>query len=195
MSITGVILAGGRGTRMGGADKGLVLFNGKPLIQHVIERVHPQVNALLINANRSHDEYARFGYPVIRDDTLDGVEDFAGPLAGILSALTHARTELVLIVPCDVPRLPLDLVTRLQSQLAQTHTRACIAHDGTRIQPTCALLHVALRDELRAALIRGERKTQTWMQTVGCSTADFSDAAEAFFNMNSSSDKTHTCRK
>lgn len=188
MNITCVILAGGRGTRMGGVDKGLVLFDGKPLVQHVIKRIRPQVSNLLINANRSHGEYTRFGYPVISDDTLDGVEEFAGPLAGMLTALIHANTELVLIAPCDTPLLPLDLAARLHAQLVQTDTRACIAHDGTRAHPTCALLHVSLRDELRAALLRGDRKAERWLHSIGCSSADVSDVADAFININSPGD-------
>src|SRR5687767_9816016 len=110
MTVTGVILAGGQGSRMGGIDKGLRDFRGRPLVGHAIERLAPQVDELLINANRNPEAYARFGYPVIADE----IPGFAGPLAGFERGLAHARGDLVVTAPCDSPFLPADLVERLR---------------------------------------------------------------------------------
>ena len=109
MSITGIVLAGGLGRRMGGVDKGLVDFLGKPLVAHVIQRLNPQVDEILINANREIDRYAAFGHPVIQDD----IEGFAGPLAGLHKGMREAKHPYVLTVPCDSPLLPMNLVGRL----------------------------------------------------------------------------------
>ena len=186
-NITGAILAGGRGARMGGIDKGLVKLDGRPLVEHVIQRLQPQVPDIIISANRSHHEYARYGFTVVGDTVKSG-DDYAGPLAGILSALTHATTDYIVIVPCDVPRLPKDLVTRLLLQLQCDGSRACMAHDGARAQPIFALLHVSLRNELRRALHSGEGKVGRWLQNCGCSTADFSASPECFINLNTAED-------
>ena len=180
-NITGVILAGGRGTRMGGVDKGLVKLDGKPLIEHVILRLQPQVPHIIISANRNQDEYAHYGFAVISDEVES---NDAGPLAGIFSALTYATTEYILTVPCDAPRLPHDLAARLLQQLELENTRACMAHDGTRAQPIFTLLHTCLRDDVLRALRAGEHKVRLWLQHRGCSSADFSDRAECFINLN-----------
>ena len=123
MPISAIILAGGRATRMDGADKGLVLFQQKPLIAHVIDRLAPQVDEVLINANRETEAYGRLGYPVLQDE----VTGFAGPLAGMQLGLKHAKSEYVLTVPCDSPLLPLDLAARLESALVQGHAEIAIA--------------------------------------------------------------------
>lgn len=188
MNITGVILAGGRGTRMGGADKGWIEFAGEPLVTHVLRRLQPQVNEILISANRNIEEYARFGHRVIADDRTVTNEDFPGPLAGVLSALTHARNEFVLIVPCDAPQLPLDLAQRLLTALQKNGTRAAYAHDGQRPQPTFALLHTDLRSGLGNALHSGTRKMETWLTGIGACLVDFSDCPQAFVNINAPDD-------
>ena len=107
--ITGLILAGGRGSRMGSVDKGLQPFKGTPMVAHVLARFQPQVDEILINANRSIDEYSAFGYRVI----ADAIDGYAGPLAGLHIGMTHASHPLVATVPCDSPFLPLDLIARL----------------------------------------------------------------------------------
>jgi molybdopterin-guanine dinucleotide biosynthesis protein A len=182
--ITGVILAGGRGSRMDGADKGLVAYQGRPLVEHVIERLRPQVDTLLINANRNIDAYARYGYALVRDSALPGVEDYPGPLAGIFAALVRATTESVAIVPCDVPQLPHDLVPRLVAAREQTGARACYAYDGQQAHFVCALLSISLQDALRNFLSRGERKLEFWLKEVGAVAVDFSDQPHAFRNVN-----------
>lgn len=181
LNITGVILAGGLATRMDGVDKGLVELEGKPLVEHVIQRLHPQVPDIIISANRHRDEYARYGFAVISDAAET---NGAGPLAGISSALHYAKTDYILTVPCDAPRIPRDLAARLLTQLQLDGSRACMAHDGERPQPIFALLHASLQENVRRALSRGEYKVGLWLQSIGCGIADFSDCAECFINLN-----------
>ena len=126
--ITAAILAGGRGTRLGGADKGLEKLSGRPLVAHIIAALVPQCGTLLINANRNQPRYAAFGYPVVNDDN----DDYLGPLAGMLSVLRAARTRHVLCVPCDAPLLPADLTTRLWRALTDKQAQAS---PGTSVCP------------------------------------------------------------
>lgn len=133
--ITGIILAGGLGRRMGGVDKGLQLLDGRPLVRHVAERLAPQVDQLLINANRSQADYAALGYPVLADE----IPDFAGPLAGLHAALSAATTAWVVTVPCDSPYLPLDLVSRLQAGLQSSAAGLAVAHVEGRLHPVFCL--------------------------------------------------------
>jgi len=183
-NITGVILAGGRGARMGGVDKGLVDLHGKPLVEHVIQRLQPQVPCIIVSANRNHAAYARYGFAVVGDEVISSDVAYAGPLAGILSAMMQATTDYIVTVPCDAPRLPTDLVARLLMQLQRDRGRACMAYDGTRAQPIFALLHTSLRDEVRRALRAGQNKVERWLRDSGCSSADFADCAAAFINLN-----------
>ncbi|MCG8488224.1 MAG: molybdenum cofactor guanylyltransferase [Chromatiales bacterium] len=177
---TAVILAGGRGSRMGGNDKGLVLLEGKPLIEHVITTIAPQVGHLLINANRNMADYQKFGYPVIRDE-LSG---YQGPLAGIYSALEQISTPDLITVPCDGPRLPQDLVARLARAREAEAADIAVAHDGKRLQPVYALIAKKLRPSLKAYLDGGDRKIDLWYAQHKMATADFSDIPETFLNIN-----------
>lgn len=181
--ITGLVLAGGRGTRMGGLDKGLVELDGKPLVAHVLARLAPQVGALLISANRNLDRYAALGAPVVTDPPEHG--PFAGPLAGIRAALAALRTPWLAVVACDTPNLPLDLVERLAAGL--DGARASVAAAGGRTHALCCLLHSALRASLDEALARGERRVAAWLAGVGARTVEFADA-EAFVNCNAAAD-------
>ena len=182
--ITGVILAGGKGRRMGGLDKGLVEFSGRPLIAHVIDRLRPQVGTILINANRHTIEYRRFGYLVIKDE----LDDFQGPLAGFATALRSAKTPYILTVPCDGPVLPDDLAARLINALNENTAELAVAYDGLRMQPVYALIATTLLPSLTEFLNRGERKIDHWYALHKTALADFSDVAESFFNINSSTD-------
>jgi molybdenum cofactor guanylyltransferase len=177
---TAVILAGGRGSRMGGHDKGLVPLDGKPLVEHVITSIAPQVEHLLINANRNITDYQRYGYPVIRDE-LSG---YQGPLAGIYSALEQITTPELITVPCDGPRLPSDLVSRLADARDAESAEIAVAHDGHRLQPVYALIPKKLRQSLKAYLDGGDRKIDLWYAQHKMAKADFSDIPETFLNIN-----------
>ena len=183
--ITAVVLAGGRGRRMEGRDKGLVEFQGRPLIIHVIEAISPQVSSLLINANRNAETYAALGYPVIAD-TLDG---FQGPLAGFLSAMQTATCEDIVTVPCDGPMLPADLVARLVKARAEAGAEIAVAHDGDRLQPVYALIPVRLKDSLKRYLQAGDRKIDLWYAQHRMVAADFSDIPETFININTEQER------
>jgi len=178
--ITGLVLAGGRATRMGGIDKGLVEFDGRALIERAIARLRPQVAEMLISANRSLDRYRAFGFPVLLDAD-EGLEPFPGPLAGMLAGLRAARTPWLAVVPCDAPFLPTDLVSRLADGLAGS--RAAVACVGERIEPLFCLLHVDLADDLAAALAHGERRAEAWLRGVGAAPALFL-VSESFANLN-----------
>jgi molybdenum cofactor guanylyltransferase len=188
-SITGLILAGGRGTRMGGLDKGLQPLRGDALARQVAKRIAPQTQALLISANRNLDAYAALGAPFGARVVSDASEDFPGPLAGVLAGLRAARTELVLCVPCDAPNVPLDLAKRLADALDAAH--ADIATVVTRdadgrasLHPVFALLRTTLADDLAAFLARGERKVRTWYARHINVEVAFTDE-HAFYNANS----------
>ena len=183
-NITGAILAGGQARRMGGTDKGLMALQGKPLITYVIDIITPQVGALIINANRNLDLYGTFGYPVIPDIAPNQ----AGPLSGIASALLAAKTDYVLIVPCDSPHLPHDLAARLATALTQAHAEVAVAHDGTRMQPVVALLERDLAEDILQSIQRGHNKTERWMTSHRLAVADFSDQPQAFKNINAPED-------
>jgi molybdenum cofactor guanylyltransferase len=181
--ICGVILAGGRGRRLGGRDKGLVTVQGHPLVEHVIAALAPQVNGIVINANRNRSLYERYGYPVV-DDFLP---DYPGPLAGILAGLQHVRSDIV-VVPCDALSLPPDLVVRLRQALAQDKADVSIAHDGERLQPLYALLKRTLNVSLEQHLRQGRYKVEDWMREQRFAIADFSDAPQGFCNLNTVED-------
>ena len=142
--ISGVILAGGLGRRMGAVDKGLQAFRGRTLVEWAIARLQPQVAEILINANQNQDRYGSFGYKVISDL----VPDYAGPLAGLHSALTSASRDLVLTVPCDSPFLPADLAQRLHSALRSASADVAVACTGTRAHPVFCLVRRSLLPHL-----------------------------------------------
>ena len=183
IEISGLILAGGRGTRMGGTDKGLQLHLGVPLAQHALERLRPQVAALMLNANRNLPTYQAMGVPVWQDE----MPDYPGPLAGMLAGLSHCLTPYLVTVPCDSPNFPADLVARLaqglvtsDADLATAYTRAA---GELRAQPVFCLMKVALRDSLRAFIDSGERKTGLFAAQHHGAKVIFDDAA-AFANAN-----------
>ena len=184
-AVTGVILAGGRGARMGGVDKGLVEVAGRPMVEHVLAAVERQAGAVAINANRSTERYARYGHPVI-PDRLDG---FQGPLAGMASALAAAATEFVLVVPCDSPLVDASLGPRLHAALAERGADIAVAHDGARMHPVFVLLRRAARAALEDFLARGERKIDRWFAEEKTAVVDFSDLPEMFLNVNREEDR------
>ncbi len=183
--VTAVVLAGGRGARLGGVDKGLEELCGRPLIAHIIAALIPQCGTLMINANRNKERYAAFGYPVISDDD----SEFLGPLAGMLSALQAVQTRYVLCVPCDAPLLPADLTTRLWHALKDEKAQASVARSSDGLQPVYVLLDTSLRDKLHLYLDSGARKTADWLQSVAAVETDFSDCPTMFLNLNTAADR------
>lgn len=182
-TITGLVLAGGRGQRMGGVDKGLQPFRGQPLVVHAIARLAPQVGAgILVSANRNVETYATLAAHVL----VDASDDFPGPLAGILAGLRAARTPWLAVVPCDAPRLPHDLVARLARAIADTPgATGAVARRGARLEPVCCLLSTALADDLEGALASGQRKVEGWVARHAVPVAfDRPDDAAAFANFN-----------
>ncbi|KFN19995.1 molybdenum cofactor guanylyltransferase MobA [Aeromonas bestiarum] len=177
--VSAVILAGGRATRMGGEDKGWVQLAGRPLIDHVLDRLRPQVDEILINANRSQTRYQALA-PVISDDN----NDYLGPLAGMQAGLAAAHHDWVLFVPCDGPALPRDLMSRFRAALTPD-TELVVAHDGDWLQPVVALLHKSLLPSLTLALAEGERKIDIWFARHRMAVVSFADQPDAFINLNS----------
>jgi molybdopterin-guanine dinucleotide biosynthesis protein A len=183
-TITGVILAGGQGRRMGGADKGLQELGGRPMAAHVLERLAPQVGAVLISANRNLERYAELGCPVL-PDTLDG---YAGPLAGLQAALAQATTPLLVTAPCDSPFLPADLVARLHDGLVAQQAELAVACADGRAHRAFCLLRRELLPGLDAFLAAGERRVGLWHASLKVAEVDFSDEAAAFGNINTTED-------
>ncbi len=178
--ITGVILAGGEARRMGGGDKGLVELRGKPLVEHALAALSPQVNTVIINANRNRERYAAYGHPVIADSR----QGFQGPLAGMLSCIEAAGTEFIVSVPCDSPLLPDDLVARLFRQLSEEEADISVAHNGDRMQPVFTLMPTSLASSMQAFLDGGGRKIDRWFEQHRLAVTDFSDKPECFRNIN-----------
>ncbi|AKJ28953.1 molybdenum cofactor guanylyltransferase MobA [Caldimonas brevitalea] len=177
--ITGLVLAGGRGTRMGGVDKGLQPFRGEPLVAHALRRLAPQTTALMISANRSLPAYRGYGVPV----HADALPDYPGPLAGLLSGLQHCRTPYLVSVPCDTPLFPLDLVARLADALGHAGADIAVARSGDRLQPVFCLLKTTLAGSLMRYLASGERRIAYWTAQHARVEVPF-DPPSAFFNAN-----------
>ncbi len=183
-SITGLLLAGGQASRMGGIDKGLVDLAGRPLIEWVLAAMAPQTADIIINANRSQTEYAAYGHTVI----ADSVAGYCGPLAGIAAGLAACNSDYLATCPCDSPLVPTDLVRRLYDGLQAEQAEIAVAHNGERLQPVFALLTHTLLDSLRAYLEEGGRKIDRWYAQHQMVVVDFSDRPEAFLNINTPED-------
>jgi len=184
VKISAIILSGGRATRMNGVDKGLVLLQNKPLIQHVIGRLKSQVDEMLINANREIVYYQAFGLPVIQDEDAD----FIGTLAGFILGLRHAKHNYVLTVPCDSPLLPLDLAERLLSGMAASLTDIAVASSEENVHPVFCLIKKSVLPSLLAYIESGERRVSAWQKSQKYIEVDFSDCSEAFTNLNTFDD-------
>jgi len=178
--ITGIVLAGGQGRRMGGVDKGLVAFAGRPLVAHAIERIAPQVGAILINANQNVEQYRAFGHRVVSD----AVGGFAGPLAGLHAGLIATQTPYAVTAPCDSPFLPLDLVARLGAALVRDHAQLAVAKTFDQAHPVFALVDAAVLPHLEQFLKKGGRKIDAWYATLAATEVPFDDEADAFRNIN-----------
>lgn len=178
--ISAVIIAGGKGSRLGGLDKGLMLYNNQPFIAAIIARIQPQVADVYINANRNQARYAQYNYPVFSDIS----SDYQGPLAGFVSAMQQVKTPYIITVPCDAPHLPHDLVFRLRNAMHKQQTEIAIVHDGERSQFLHALLPITLQSDLLHFLQQGKRSVGLWYRQHSIALADFSDQPQAFMNIN-----------
>jgi molybdenum cofactor guanylyltransferase len=176
--VTGIVLAGGLGRRMGGVDKGLQPLHGRPMVAHVIERLAPQVAEIVINANQNAVAYARFGHRVVPD----AIGGFAGPLAGLHAGMGAARHDLVLTAPCDSPFLPLDLRSRLLASLGKNEI--AVAKTGAQAHPVFSLARRSLSGHLESYLKSGGRKIDDWYSTLRVVEVGFDDEADAFRNIN-----------
>lgn len=182
--ITGLVLAGGQGRRMGGVDKGLAPLKGRAMVEWVIERLAPQVNEIVINANQHRAEYERFGYRVVADE-LGG---FAGPLAGLHAGLAAASTPYLVTVPCDSPFLPMDLVDRLFRARADFDADLAVAKTFAQAHPVFALVRCEVAPHLAEFLASGGRKIDAWYASLRVVEVPFDDEAEAFSNINTPTD-------
>jgi len=189
--ITGVILAGGQGRRMGTIDKGLVPLDGRPMVAHVLERLRPQVDEILINANQHRAEYEAFGHAVL----ADAIGGFAGPLAGLHVALAHASFARVATVPCDSPFLPEDLIARLSAALQSSQAELAVARTFDQPQPVFALVRKTVLPHLTQFLEGGGRKIDAWYATLKTVEVAFDDEAEAFRNINTTDELRQADRR
>jgi molybdopterin-guanine dinucleotide biosynthesis protein A len=178
--VTGLVLAGGLGRRMGGEDKGLVELAGRPMVEHVLDVLRPQVGSVLINANRNLERYATYGHRVVPDS----LEGYLGPLAGVASALPLLSTEYLLTVPCDAPLLAPDLAGRLLEACAAIDADVAVPSDGQRLQPVFLLLRARIAPSLQSYLSAGGRKIDTWFAGIRVAQVDFSDEPDCFVNVN-----------
>lgn len=178
MRVAAVILAGGQGRRMGGADKGLIEYQGRPLIEWALAALAPQVDELVISANRNFDAYAAYGHCVL-PDTLP---DFPGPLAGVLAAMQAVAADWLLVAPCDTPHLPADLAARLLAAAQRANVPLAVAADAERVHHSCFIVRADQRDHLAAYLARGERAVRHWQAGLPSTTVRFEAAGFANFN-------------
>lgn len=180
LPVTGVILSGGLGTRMGGVDKGLQMLQGMPLVAWVVRALQPQVETLVINANRNPESYGIYGFPVV----ADSLSDYPGPLAGLHAGLMAAQGDWVVTCPCDSPFLPQDLVFRLWESLHQQQGDLAVAATAEGLQPVFCLCPKGLLSDLQAYLEAGGRKMGEWCKRHKLAVADFDDQTSAFRNIN-----------
>jgi molybdopterin-guanine dinucleotide biosynthesis protein A len=178
--IAGLVLAGGQGRRMGGVDKGLQPLRGRPMVEWVLQRLGPQVDELLLNANANGDRYAALGHRVVSD----AVGGFAGPLAGLHAGLSATREPLLVTAPCDSPFLPLDLVARLRIAREAAGADIAVAKTGTQPHPVFSLVRRDVLPHLAAFLAGGGRKIDAWYATLAVVEVPFDDQADAFSNIN-----------
>lgn len=186
--ITGLVLAGGQGRRMGGQDKGLLPWQGRPIVAAVLANIAPQCGPVLISANRNLPRYTELGAPWQAQACPDTLAGFEGPLAGILAALAQCRTPWLAVAPCDSPGLPPDWVARLAAAAQAAHAPAAYAHDGAQGHYVVCLINRALHERLAQDMATGERRIGRWLQAVGGVPAPFPGQAHAFGNLNSPQD-------
>lgn len=178
--LTGLVLAGGRGRRMGGMDKGLVPYQGRALVLYALAALRLHTDRILISANRNLAAYEELGYPVVSDAD----SDFRGPLSGILAGMREARTDWMLTVPCDMPNLTGEILARLKNHPARQGVPLLIAHDGQRLQPLLMLASTGLLSSLEGYLDQGGRRVDQWVESLPHQVVDLSDWRSALVNLN-----------
>jgi len=178
--ITGLVLAGGLGRRMGGVDKGLSRLDDEPLVAHIIRRLAPQVGPLIINANQNQSIYAGFGHPVVGDR----IEGYAGPLAGLEAGLAACTTPYLVTAPCDSPFLPADLVSRLAESLTAHKASIAVARTGDQLHPVFSLIRTDELPDLQAFVNAGGRRMEAWLKRLRWVPCPFDDCPDAFANIN-----------
>lgn len=182
--VTALVLAGGRGSRIGGKDKGLIKLGGKTLVERVIERIKPQVGALIVSANRNQEQYGRLGCTVVSDQ----LKDYQGPLAGIAAALPSIKTDYLLVVPCDTPLIPTDLVARLHQAMVDEEADMAIAHDGEQLQHLFMLVRRHAAASIHEFLDEGGRAARDWAAKMFPAVAWFTDQPKALVSVNTPED-------
>jgi len=178
--VTGVILAGGRATRMNHQDKGLMMFKGQPLISYAINALTGITQHIIINANRNHDSYSQFGYEVISDQT----DSFDGPLAGVLTAMLHTDADILLVIPCDSPYLSTQSLQKLLQSLLENKADVAVPVSGEKLQPVFLAARIDLKDSLQNYLASGGRKMATWLQQQNLVKVEFTSHDPLFININ-----------
>lgn len=178
--ISAIILSGGQASRMNGVDKGLTSLQNKPFIQHVIQRLKPQVDEILINANREIAQYQKLKLPVLQDK----YPDFIGPLAGFNVGLEHCKHDYLLTTPCDSPLIPDDLASRLMQVLVAKNADIAVAKSGGYTHPVFCLMKKSVLPSLTHYLAQGNRKVSIWQKSLTYTEVSFDDGNDAFVNVN-----------
>jgi len=186
--ITALVLAGGKASRFNGQDKGLIEFQGKPMISHVIDALKPQVNTLLISANRNTEQYQQYGYPVVAD-TINSIEYLQGPLAGILQGLKRATTHWVLLSPCDTPFIATDYCQRMISAVKPEVEKLIVATCENKLQPLFSLIPTSFVNQLAEAIDNERYKVGHWVTSMPHTKLEFPDI-KMFININSTKELT-----
>lgn len=180
-----LILAGGRGSRLDGIDKGLIAYAGRPIIEHLLKQLQEQAPQIIISANRNIERYQAYKLPVIMDEK----SNYAGPLAGISAAMQAIPAEYLLTLPCDAPLIPHDYLKRMANALCQESADIAIATDGNNLQYVHALIPVRLHQHLQKYLQAGHRRVGEWLRQHSFTAVDFSDQVDAFNNINTEADR------
>lgn len=184
MKVTGVVLAGGLARRMNKQDKGLIDYHNRPMVSYAVDAMSQVASVVFINANRNLSEYRAFGYEVISDQT----DTFDGPLAGMLTAMAHAETNILCVMPCDSPLIKAEHLNKLLTALVDNNADIAVAFDGERIHPVFLALKKSLQDSLNSYLLAGNRKIDLWLKQHDLFKVDFSDNADVFLNINTLSE-------
>jgi molybdopterin-guanine dinucleotide biosynthesis protein A len=178
--VTGVILAGGLARRMNNQDKGLINYKGRPMVSYAINALAAVADQSIINANRNLEHYQQFGLPVVADQT----DSFDGPLAGVLTAMIYADTDILVVMPCDSPLIKAEHLQKLLLTRAEHDADVAVAFDGERLHPVFLAIKTSLRTSLQDYLDSGQRKIDRWLEQQKMVKADFSNEPEIFININ-----------